>query len=183
MLRHLVVTGAAVLLGFLAGPSGAFDWTPEVVGVRVGSNWGDDTRSDLQRYDVLSQYDLPLNWRSGKWVNMTSHLEVTAGLLRNDEDSTFLASVSPALDVTGDSKRSYVTASFGLLLIADHKLGPEDFGGPLQVTFGGGFGFRLHKQLTLGYRYHHFSDAKLYGESNRGVDTHMIELRYRLGDE
>lgn len=179
MLRHLVATGVAVFLGLLAGPSGAFDWRPDVVGVRVGSNWTDNSRSDLQRYDILGHYDLPWNWGSGKGANLTSHLEVTAGLLRNDEDSTFLASVSPALSITDDSNRFYVTGSFGLLVIADYQLGPEDFGGPLQVTFGGGFGFRLHKRLTLGYRYHHFSDANIYGQDNRGVDMHMIELLYR----
>ena len=162
-------------------PSLADGLSAHFVGVRVGTNAGNDARSDLRRYDIVSQLELPWRWRTQSDFTIATHLEVTAGVLHNDDDASVIASVSPGFGFTNSSQRFYFDVSLGLALIPDYNLGPEDFGGPIQATFGGGIGFRPHKHLVLGYRAQHFSDARVYGKDNRGVDMHMLEIRYRFG--
>ena len=43
-----------------------------------------------------------------------------------------------------------------------------------------GFGVRvpIYKAIGLGYRFHHMSDARIYGDGAKGIDTHMLELTY-----
>ena len=161
-------------------PSLADGLSADFVGLRVGTNAGDDARSDLLRYDIVSQLNLPWRWQTQSDFIIASHVEVTAGVIHNDDDASVIASVSPGLTFTNSSKRFYFDASLGLALIPDYNLGPEDFGGPVQFTYGGGIGFRPNKHLVLGYRIQHFSDAWVYGKDNRGVDMHMLELRYRF---
>jgi hypothetical protein len=170
-----------LIAGFPGGPALGDGLLPEVIGARVGTNAGDDVRSDLQRYDVVGQYVLPWHWRSDAGVGLGTQVEATAGLLRNDEDSTLIAAVSPGVELRGAEDRLHVSASIGLALIPDYELGAEDFGGPVQFTFGGAVGWRVHRGLVLAYRQQHFSDAGIYGSNNRGVDMHMLELRYRFG--
>jgi len=171
----------ALVFGSPVGSSNAAGLSPDFIGARVGTNAGDDARSDLQRYDIYSQLELPWRWRTDPGIEVSTHLEVTAGLLRNDEDSTVIASLSPGLGFSDSSQRIRFAASIGLAVIPDYRLGPENFGGPVQFTYGGGISFRLYKQLVLGYRAQHFSDARIYGSDNRGVDMHMLELSYRSG--
>jgi hypothetical protein len=181
-MRKHSISLVTLLGGSLAlGPSAAAGLSTEFVGVRIGTNAGDDARSDLRRYDIVSQLNLPWRWQPRSNFNIASHLEVTAGLLHNDDDSSVIASVSPGIRFSDGKQRFYADISMGLALIPDYRLGPEDFGGPVQFTYGGGIGFRLHEHLRLGYRAQHFSDAWVYGKDNRGVDMHMLEIRYRFG--
>ena len=53
----------------------------------------------------------------------------------------------------------------------------QNVGGPFQIIAHGGVLFHLPGNLLAGYRFHHMSDGTIYG-NNRGVDLHMLELRY-----
>lgn len=181
MSRASFTLAIALIAGLPTGPALAGGPLPEVIGVRLGTNAGDDLRSDLQRYDLVAQYALPWRWGSDAGVGLTTQLEVTAGLLRNDDDSTFIVTASPGVGWRGGGDRIHVSASIGLALIPDYELGPEDFGGPVQFTFGAAVGLRVYRELVLAYRNQHFSDGGIYGSDNRGVDMHMLELRYRFG--
>ena len=163
------------------GPSFAADLSAEFIGARVGTNAGDDAISDLQRLDLVGQLKLPWLWRTESGAEVRTHLELTGGLLRNDDDATLIATASPGLEFADRNQRIHITPSIGLAVIPDYRLGQEDFGGPVQFTYGLGIGLRVYKQLVVGYRIQHFSDARIYGSDNRGVDMHMLELRYRIG--
>jgi hypothetical protein len=180
---HLVSLLALITLaqGIPADLAAAeLDLSPDTIGGRVGTNVGDDARSVLHRYDVQAQWALPWRWRL-QGVTLNPLVEATAGLLHNNYASALVGSVTAGADLTAGTTGFYLSATAGLLLVSDYRLGPEDFGGPLQGAFGASLGFRISKRLSLGYRYDHFSDAGLYGADNRGVDMHMLELRYGLG--
>ena len=68
----------------------------------------------------------------------------------------------------------------GAAYVSDEKFGRQDFGGPVQIVGHGGISYHFPMPITLGWRFHHFSDAALYGTDNRGVDFHMFELSYRF---
>jgi hypothetical protein len=182
MLKRSIALLFALAAGSPAGASAAGGLSPEAIGARLGTNAGDDVVSDLHRYDVFGQFKLPWGWRTDPGLEISTNLEVTAGVLRNDEDSSFIASVSPGFGFSDSRQRIHLGVSLGLALVPDYRLGPEDFGGPIQVTYGGGISLRLFEGLVLGYRAQHFSDARIYGSDNRGVDMHMLELRYRFGN-
>jgi hypothetical protein len=181
MSNHSISLLTALCGSLAVAPCVAAELSADFVGVRVGTNAGDDVRSDLRRYDIVSQLKLPWRWQPKSNFNIASHLEITAGLLHNDDDASVIGSVGPGLKFSDGKQRFYGDISMGLALIPDYRLGPEDFGGPVQFTYGGGIGFRLHERLLLGYRAQHFSDAWVYGKDNRGVDMHMLEIRYRFG--
>jgi len=172
-----------IFWGLPMAPSLATGLSADFIGARLGTNAGDDARSDLQRYDIFTQLKLPWRWQTKPGIEVTTHLEVTSGVLRNDQDSSVIASVSPGLGFSDSRQRIQVDVSGGLALIPDYRLGPEDFGGPVQFTYGLGIGCGLHKHLLLGYRIQHFSDGRIYGSDNRGVDMHMLELRYRFAGD
>ena len=61
-----------------------------------------------------------------------------------------------------------------------YRFGLQEFGGPFQIPLTAGVGIQVYKQLGLGYRFLHYSDAGLNGAGTTGVDFHMIEFSYRL---
>jgi hypothetical protein len=173
-------TRRLLLIGALwAGYAVALDITPDTVGVRAGTNAGDDSRSHLERYDVVAGFELPWAWPLMSSFHLATQLDTSLGLLRNGGGSTLIASLSPGVVLGGQTGNFQLAASAGIALVPDYRLGEEDFGGPVQFTFGFGLGFRVHESFLLGYRAQHFSDAGIYGSNNRGVDMHMLELTYR----
>ena len=56
------------------------------------------------------------------------------------------------------------------------KVGPKV---PIQFTSHAGFGCRIYKQLSAGYRFQHMSNASI-SRHNPGLDLHMCELSYRF---
>jgi hypothetical protein len=68
----------------------------------------------------------------------------------------------------------------GAVFVSDETFGKQDFGGPVQILGHGGVSYHFPEHITLGWRFQHFSDAALYGNDNRGVDFHFLELGYRF---
>jgi hypothetical protein len=52
----------------------------------------------------------------------------------------------------------------------------HDMGGLFQIVFTFGLRVPINKAIGLGYRFHHMSDARIYGDGAKGIDTHMLEL-------
>ncbi|MEX0828797.1 MAG: acyloxyacyl hydrolase, partial [Nitrospirales bacterium] len=74
-----------------------------------------------------------------------------------------------------------MTVDFGVggALLSKWRFPGQNVGGPFQIIAHGGLLFHLPLNLLAGYRFHHMSDATIYG-NNRGVDLHMLEVRYRF---
>ncbi len=150
------------------------------LGVRYGTNDGTDKKTDLKRYEVFGVFNLPWSWQLAPNVDLDTRLITSAGMLDGEGDTGFIGTLSPGIAFTDRNKRFSLEISGGVAVIPDYRLGGEDFGGPLQFTFGVGIGVRLFKHIGLGYRIQHFSDAGLFGSDNRGGETQMFEISYRF---
>lgn len=60
------------------------------------------------------------------------------------------------------------------------SLGSQNFGGPVQIIGHGGVSFDLGWNLVAGWRFHHMSDATIYGNDTKGVDFNFLELSYHF---
>ncbi len=171
----------SILLGFFvaAGTCPAETVSLHSVGVRYGTNDGIDKKTDLRRYEVFGVINLPWSRQITSIIDLDTRLTASAGLLDGEGDEGFIGTLSPGICFTDSGKRFYLELTGGIAIISDYRLGDEDFGGPLQFTFGGGIGVRLFNHLGLGYRIQHYSDAGLFGSDNRGVDWQLFEISYR----
>jgi hypothetical protein len=150
------------------------------VGVRFGTNEGIDKKTDLRRYEAFGVMNLPWSWQIVSVIDLDTILIASAGLLDGEGDKGFIGTLTPGISFTDKRKRFFFELSAGITIVPDYRLGEEDFGGPVQLTFGGGIGIRLFKHLGVGYRIQHFSDASIFGKDNRGVDWQLFELSYRF---
>lgn len=104
----------------------------------------------------------------------------STGLLRAEEKDTFVVSLIPKV-VLGTSDGHYtLDMGVGGALLSRHRLAKQDFGDPFQFALTAGMSFAVYKQLSLGYRFMHYSDAGIHGPDTKGADLHMIELIYRF---
>jgi hypothetical protein len=149
-------------------------------GVRYGTNDGIDKKTDLRRYEAFGIFTLPWNWQITSNIDLDTLLITSAGLLDGEGDRGLIGTLSPGISFTDRKKIFSFELSGGIAILPDYRIGAEDFGGPLQFTFGGGIGVRLFKNLSLGYRIQHYSDASLFGNDNRGVDWQLFEISYRF---
>jgi len=152
-------------------------------GIRYGTNDGTDKITDLKRYEAFGVFSLPWSWQLARNTDLDTRLIASAGMLDGEGDSGFIGTLGLGVRLTDRNKRLNLELSGGIALFPDYRMGDEDFGGPLQFTFGVGIGVHLFKHVGLGYRIQHFSDAALWGWDNRGGETQLFELSYRfLGD-
>jgi hypothetical protein len=165
-----------------AWPAHAAEWNLLSIGVRA-QVWdqtvlGRDQLEAFDEYDVVATLRMPWAGRSWSHVEMSARLLASAGVIRGASDTAFVASAIPALAFT--HRKVPVTIDFGagLALLNDYRFGDQDYGGPVQFALTAGISVPLYRQLGIGYRFLHYSDAGLYGSHTVGADFHMIELSY-----
>ncbi len=134
-------------------------------------------KEDFEQFEVFSVVGLPGVWESRSGWETRLRLYGSAGVLRGAGDLGFITTVTPGLAFTKKSWNLTFDAGAGGALISDWKYGRQDIGGPFQFTAHGGVSIHLPGNLVTGYRFHHMSDATIYGKS-RGVDFHMLEISY-----
>jgi len=91
-----------------------------------------------------------------------------------------ITTFGPGLTVRKPSWRLAVDVGGGVALLSDYLYGRQDLGGPLQFVGEVGISMDLGWNLIGGLRFHHMSDASIYGNKNRGIDLYMFELSYRF---
>lgn len=117
-------------------------------------------------------------WPNGWETRYTWHF--TAGILRGAGDEGFIGTTGPAVSFTNWDWRVTLDFGTGAAFVSDEKYGRQDFGGPVQIIGHGGVVYHFPQQVSFGWRFRHFSDATLYGNHNRGIDMHFLELSYRF---
>jgi len=141
---------------------------------------GEDASEDFEEYDVSANFELPWkrNFTSG-W-GMGTRLMASAGTLRGAGETALVVSLIPELIL--ESEDGWVTLDLGAggALFSRHRFGSQDFGRSFQFALTLGVGVPLYKNLWLGYRFLHYSDAGVHGSDTTGADFHMIEFSYRL---
>jgi hypothetical protein len=161
-------------------------WAKEVelvaLGVRAGMNFKNaglppGEKEDFEQFDVFAVMGLPWKWESPSGWEVRAQLGGSAGALRGAGETGFITEITggPALKIP--AWRLILDAGVGGALLSDWKFGSQDIGGPFQFIAHAGAGVQLPWNMVVGWRFHHMSDATMYG-SSRGVDFHMLELSY-----
>ena len=190
ILRAPTLVGTLFLLFLitcLSGSSWAKDIDLVAIGIRGGMNFQNaglppGEKVDFEQFDVFGIVGLPGGWDFSPNWKARWRLYGSAGVLRGTGDLGFVTTVTPGLAVTKKNWKLTFDIAMGGALISDWQYGRQDIGGPFQFIGHLGASYHLPGNLVAGYRFHHMSDATIYGAS-RGVDFHMIELSYHFGNE
>jgi hypothetical protein len=155
------------------------------IGLRVGIN--SETigippteKEDFEQYDAFAVIGLPWSWEFPSGWEIRWRLNATAGALRAAGDTGFITELTPGIAFTKPSWRLTFDLGGGLAYLSDYEFGSQDIGGPVQIIGHGGITYHFPWDVSVGWRFHHMSDATIYGTDNRGVDLHMLELSYRF---
>ncbi len=115
----------------------------------------------------------------GRFLGLESEVstQTTGRVLRGAGDTGLIGTMTVGVAITKIVWRTTLDFGLGRALLSQWKLSRQNVGGPFQFIVHGGILFHLPWNLMAGYRFHHMSDGMIYG-SNRGVDLHMLEVRY-----
>ncbi|MGM0983394.1 MAG: acyloxyacyl hydrolase [Pseudomonadota bacterium] len=140
---------------------------------------GDEAPEDFEEYDLSANVALPWERFSTSGWGVGTRLMASAGVLRGAGESALVVSAIPEVTLGSQDGRFLLDLGAGGALFSRHRFGTQDFGGPFQFALTLGIGGPLYRQLGLGYRFLHYSDAGVNGSDTTGADFHMIEVRYR----
>ena len=180
MFRKFSVLACVVLLQASLSYGQEVSW--EAVGIRGGINFNDlgippTEKEDFAQYDLFGVVNLPWQWEFQSGWEIHSRATVSLGALQGGGDTSFITTFGPGLAFRYPPWRFTFDIGAGGALLSDYTFGRQNIGGPFQFIAHGAFLFDLTDNIFGGYRFHHMSDADIYG-NNRGVDLHMIELGY-----
>ena len=155
------------------------------VGIRGGINLDPGgippgEKEDFQQYDVFAILGFPGIWEWPKGWESRYRWHASAGALNAAGDTGFIATLGPSLAFTKWDWNFTFEIGTGAVFVGDQTFGDQDFGGPVQILGHGGISYYFPGNIVGGWRFQHFSDATLYGNDNRGVDLHFLELSYRF---
>lgn len=176
---------ALLVFVFILGCSGT-GWAKDIelmaIGIRGGMNFKDaglppGEMEDFEQFDAFAIMGLPWEWESPSKWQLRLQVRGSAGALRGAGDTGFITTITPGFALKIPSWRLIFDGGVGGALISKWEFGRQDIGGPFQFIAHGGVGVQLPWNLVVGWRFHHMSDATIYGDS-RGVDFHMLELSY-----
>lgn len=182
MASFILIPLLVSLIMFLPGRNWAeeFEWTS--VGIRGAVNYKDaglppGEKVDFEQFDVIGTLGFPGRWKVPWDWDARFQLTPTAGALRGDGDTGFISTLTWGIALTKEQWRTTVDFGVGGALLSKWKFPGQNIGGPFQFITHGGMLFHLPWNLLAGYRFQHMSDGMIYGH-NRGVDFHMLEVRY-----
>ncbi|MDN3520166.1 acyloxyacyl hydrolase [Halomonas ramblicola] len=141
---------------------------------------GEDAPEDFEEYDVSANFGLPWKSYSPSGWGMGTRLMASTGVLRGAGENALVVSLIPELTLGSEDGRFTLDLGAGGALFSRYRFGTQDYGGPFQFALTLGVGVPLYKNLGLGYRFLHYSDAGVNGSDTTGADFHMIEFSYRL---
>lgn len=180
---------ACVLLGFLV-PQATYGQELDQgkklellsVGIRGGTNLGGlppQEKHDFYAMQGFAIIGFPGAWEWPRGWEGRYRWHFSAGTLTAKSDWGFFSTTGPSVAFTYWPWRLTFEVGTGAAYVSDEKYGDQDFGGPVQIVGHGGFSYHFPGHMVLGWRFHHFSDAGIYGK-NRGVDLHFLELSYHF---
>jgi hypothetical protein len=153
--------------------------SPVAIGLRFGTNDGTQKNSSLDRVDLFASWRTPYAWEFSPGWDIGARLNASVGAMGGQQQLGAVGTFVPTLAIGDTDNVVSFEIGAGGALFSQWEYGTvEDFGGPFQFVLDIGINFRVYKELGLGYRYQHWSDAGMYG-AKRGVDMNMLELSYR----
>lgn len=135
--------------------------------------------NDFETFEVYFLRDLPwIFYKNGSlYVNM--NVNVSGGVLKQDNDKDYFSTVSSNLVVNAFNEKLSADIGGGFALLSDDFVGDHKFGGPFQFNYN--FGVKLHRifrNFGIGYRWYHLSDAGIF--NGRGLNRNIIEVFYEF---
>ncbi len=153
---------------------GEWQWA----GVRV-ETFETGQKNDFTQYEVWAFKHLRWQWTLGERWHVQSAIEASVGSIQGAGVEALFAAVGPMVILRrGDSPWSFDIGSRPTY-ISEHQFGQDGFGGPFQFTSSGSVN-RDFGHWTVGYRFHHMSNARIYDE-NDGINFHFIQIGRRCG--
>ncbi len=182
ILRILMMLSLSILL---SAPGDVHALKLEAFGLRGGVNLKYVAIPPTEKYnfykaDIFMVHTLPWGWHYSSGWDVNWRLTSAAGILRGGGDQAFVVEVGPGIAFRKQSWRLIANIGTGLAALSRQHFGSQDMGGPVQIVGTGGLGFDLGSNLVLGWRFHHISDATIYGCHSKGVDTNLLELGYHF---
>ena len=180
-----LVLGVFLLIGGVSQGQESNQVELSSIGLRGGVNLEHggippSEKEDFYQGDVFAVINLPWSWQLFSDWETRIRLTVSAGTLAAAGDEGFITEFTPNFAFTNWDWRVTIDAGGGGAYISDYKYGRQDIGGPFQFIGFFGITYHLTDHYLIGWRFHHMSDATIWGTDNRGVDFHMLELSYRF---
>ena len=132
----------------------------------------------FQQYDIIATLGLPWSLYGESGWGLTTQVMASVGALTGGGDTAFLTTLVPGFAFGPRDSLFSVDIGVGASLLSRNEFGRQNMGGPFHIVFTVGMRIPIYKAIGLGYRFHHMSDANLYGPGVKGVDTHMLEMTY-----
>ena len=154
------------------------------VGIRGGASimghsvLGRSEDETFQQYDVIGTLGLPWSFYTESGWGVRTQVMTSLGALTGGGETAFLSTLVPGLAFGPRDSLLQADIGVGASLMSRHQFGVQNMGGPFHVVFSVGFRIPVYDGVGVGYRFHHMSDANLYGPGVKGVDTHLIEMTY-----
>lgn len=175
---------------------GAFD-IPDINILEFDFDNAKNEFEHFNQYDIAVVIDLPWGWHlpyfycgasgdEGCPSSLESGWEIrwianaSTGVMTGGGSTAFMTTVGPGLALRKPSWRVGLDVGIGGALLTEHNFGVQDTGGPFQFIGHAGITFDIGWNLIFGARFHHMSDANLYGKGKRGVDLYMLSLGYNF---
>ena len=137
-------------------------------------------KEDFTQFDIFAQVGLPGGSTYDSGWEIRWRVNGSLGFLRGAGDTGFISTVVPGIIFRKPEWRLTIDGGPGVAFVSREHYGSQDLGGPIQIVGEGGVTFDVTDRIGLGWRFHHISDAGIWGSKNRGVDLNLFEIRYKF---
>jgi hypothetical protein len=144
-----------------------------------GGRFQSPAHESLNQYEVYAIRTLRWRWTTSSGWSFQTGIEVSAGEFRGAGISTAIGAAGPIVRIRHRDARWHIDIGSRPTLIGHHDFGTKQFGGPFQFTSHGAFDIDVGAHMTIGYRFHHMSNARLYTE-NEGTNMQSIEVGWKF---
>ena len=157
----------------------------EEIGIRGGFNVEyvaipPTEKEDFEQFDVFGAISFPKRYYYDSGWEIRFRMNGSAGVLHSDGDVGFIGTVSPGIVFWYPEWSVSINGGPGLAYVSREKYGEQDLGGPIQIVGQGGLTYYVTDHVGVGWRFHHISDAGIWGSDNRGVDVNLFEVTYKF---
>jgi|GEM_PF-6962771 len=149
-------------------------------GVRTGINDNHKKDLDLSVYEIYLHTEPPIySIADNIFGPLNISFETALGVVHDKTNSSLLFSMGPTLRLINFENIVSVSTGLKPSLMTNHIFNDFDLGGTFNFKSHIALTISPNKQINLGYRFEHISNAGLY-EKNPGVNFHYVEVVYVL---
>ncbi|WP_454061780.1 acyloxyacyl hydrolase [Candidatus Nitrospira salsa] len=162
---------------------GGYRW--DEIGIRGGFNAEfvaipPTEKENFEQFDIFGSVRFPKQYYYDSGWEIYFRMNGSLGALRGDGELGFIGTVSPGIVFWYPAWNISINGGPGLAYVSREKYGRQDLGGPIQIVGQGGLTYYVTEHIGIGWRFHHISDAGIWGSDNRGVDVNLFELTYKF---